>query len=251
MLPTKKTPPKRELSDLSALVWGRYKLGKTSWCAQAPEAVFLATEPGLNHLEVYQVPITTWEELLEACAEIAAGKHGFKTIVLDTVDNAFRLCSDHVCAKHKIDHESDLGYGKGHALIRNEFQRVLTKLAFLPYGLFLISHAQEREIETRTGKFRRFEPTLPDRVRKLVLGMVDLILYCDLETISGEDGRPASRRVMRTKPSPLYDAGDRTGCLPETIPLNYEAFVEAFRQAASTGAEPQPQPKPEPEPKRK
>ncbi len=51
-----------------------------------------------------------------------------------------------------MEHESDLGYGKGYALVNNEFHRVLTKLAHLPYGLVLISHAQEIEIETRTGR---------------------------------------------------------------------------------------------------
>jgi len=48
-----------------------------------------------------------------------------KTIVLDTVDNAYKMCSDYVCKKFKIEHESDLGYGKGYALINNEFQRVI------------------------------------------------------------------------------------------------------------------------------
>ena len=38
-------------------------------------------------------------------------------------DQAYRLCTDYVCAKFKIDHESDLGYGKGYALVNNEFIR--------------------------------------------------------------------------------------------------------------------------------
>ena len=97
------------------------------------------------------MPIQSWDQLLAACGEIAEGKHPFKTIIVDTVDNAYRMCADHVCAKFKIEHESDLGYGKGWALINNEFHRVHTKLAFLPYGLFLVSHSVEREIETRTG----------------------------------------------------------------------------------------------------
>ena len=64
------------------------------------------------------------EELLAACGEIAEGKHPYKTIILDTVDNVYRMCSDYICTKFKIEHESDLGYGKGWALINNEFQRV-------------------------------------------------------------------------------------------------------------------------------
>ena len=179
-------------------------------------------------LEVFQSPITCWEDLLQACAEIAEGKHDFKTIVIDTVDNAYKMCADYVCKKFKIEHESDLGYGKGYALINNEFQRVLNKLAFLPYGLILISHSQEKEIETRTGKHTRIVATLPDKARKMVTGLVDMILYCDLEMKPGEDGKPAWQRVMRTKPSPNYDAGDRTGRLPEALPLDFPTFIKVF-----------------------
>lgn len=227
-----KKPPKQDLADLTLLAYGLRKIGKSSWASNAEGALFLATEPGLNALDVFQVPIRTWEEMLTACAEIAEGKHSFKTIIVDTVDNAYKLCTEFICAKFKIEHESDLGYGKGWALINNEFQRVLTKLAFLPYGLFLISHSQEKEIETRTGKYTRIVPTLPDKARKIVLGMVDLILFCDLEVSSDGSGKPTVRRVMRTKPSLYYEAGDRTGRLPETIDLNFQAFLKAFNKPA-------------------
>ena len=88
MLPTQKTAPKAQLSDYTVLLYGASKAGKTTFCSHAPEALFLATEPGLNALEAYQVPITCWEDLTTACAEIAEGKHQFKTIIIDTVDNA-------------------------------------------------------------------------------------------------------------------------------------------------------------------
>jgi hypothetical protein len=160
ILPTTKTPPKASLADLTVLAYGKTKLGKTTFCSQAEAALFLATEPGLNSLSAYQVPIQCWEDLLAACAEIAEGNHAFKTIIIDTVDNAYRFCTEYILRKFKVEHEADLAYGKGYALISNEFQRVLTKLAFLPYGLFLISHAKETEVETRTGKYTRIVPTM-------------------------------------------------------------------------------------------
>jgi len=231
MLPKSKTTPKGNLSDLTALLYGPSKIGKSTWCSHAENALFLATEPGLNALEVFETPITCWEDLLQACAEIAEGKHNFKTIVIDTIDNAYRMCADYICTKSKVEHESDLGYGKGYALINNEFQRVLNKLAFLPYGLILISHSMERDIETRTGKHTRIVPTLPEKARKLVTGLVDLILFCDLDATPSEDGKPKYQRVMRTKPSPNYDAGDRTGRLPNTIPLDFPSFIKAFNMS--------------------
>ena len=228
MLPTERTLPKQDLADLSVLIYGPSKIGKSTWCSHAEGALFLATEPGLNALEVFQLPVSTWDDLLGACGEIASGQHDFKTIIIDTVDNAYRMCAEFICQKQGVDHESELGYGKGYALIQNEFLRVLTKLAFLSSGLFLVSHAQEKEIETRTGRHIKTIPTLPDKPRRIVLGLVDLVLYCDIETEHDGDGKPVYRRVMRTKPSPHYDAGDRTGRLPETIDLDYPTFLRTF-----------------------
>ena len=234
LLPTTKTAPKNSLADLTVLAYGQTKIGKTTLCSQAEGALFLATEPGLNALDVFQVPILNWDDLLNTCAEISEGKHPFKTVIIDTVDNAYRFCTDYILRKFKVEHESDLGYGKGYALINNEFQRVLTKLAFLPCGLFLISHAKEMEMESRTGKYTRVVPTLPDKARKIVLGMADMVLFCDLEIQPDENNEPRVRRVIRTKPSIYYEAGDRTGRLPETLDLDFASFVEAFN--AATGA---------------
>ena len=58
MLPTQKTKPKASLFDLTALVYGPSKIGKSTWCSNAEKALFLATEPGLNALEVFQSNIT-------------------------------------------------------------------------------------------------------------------------------------------------------------------------------------------------
>ena len=83
MLPTQTTPKKQDLADLTVLAYGRSKIGKSTWCSRSEGALFLATEPGLNALDVYQVPIQSWDELLAACGEIAEGKHPFKTIIVD------------------------------------------------------------------------------------------------------------------------------------------------------------------------
>jgi len=97
MLPTTKTHPKQDLADLTVLIYGRSKIGKSTWCSQSEGALFLATEPGLNALDVFQVPISSWDDLLAACGDIAEGKHPFKTIIIDTVDNAYRMCSEYIC----------------------------------------------------------------------------------------------------------------------------------------------------------
>lgn len=238
-LPKTKQKPKQSMSDFTMLAHGPSKIGKTEFCAQIPDGLFLATEAGHNHVEAYVHPIHNWDEFLAACAEIAGGKHPFKCVIIDTVSNLFQFCSEAVCAKNKIQHESDLSYGKGHALVRNEFTRAITKLSMLDIGLVMITHSAPVEIETRTGKRTRIVPTLPDKIRQFLTGMSDVILFCDMQPVQdGKDGTKLER-VMHTKPSPDFDAGDRTGKLPAVLPLNYPVFVKAFQNAVRPTPEPQ------------
>jgi hypothetical protein len=229
-LPKEKSKPSNDLTAKTTLLYGPPKIGKSTLASRFPGAIFLECEPGLNELEVFKMPAYSWDAFKEACKLLAEGKHDFKTIVIDTVDNAFRYCTDAVNAQNSVQYEGDLPHGKGWAFVKNEWHRVLTKLASLPYGLILISHAQDKRIETRTGEYIKTQPSLPDRARAVVLGLVDMILYCDTETAKGEDGSLSVRRVIRTKPHPTYEAGDRTGRLPEVLPLSFPAFEAAFNQ---------------------
>jgi hypothetical protein len=231
-LPTEATKPVTELGKQTILLYGSPKLGKSSFASKAPGSLFFECEPGLNHLEVFKVPTYSWEAFLEACKLVAKGEHNFKTIVIDTVDNAFKMCSDYVCAKHGIEYEGDMGHGKGWALVKNEWHRVLTRLASLPYGLIMISHSIDKTIETRTGEYTKTTPSLPDRARNVVLGLVDIILFGDSIAKKDAAGNVTIERVVRTKPHPTYEAGDRTGRLPELLPLDYEQFMKAFNSPA-------------------
>ncbi len=235
-LPTEKAKPSSDLATKTVLIYGPPKIGKSTFASRFPGALFLECEPGLNELEVFKTPTYTWDDFLQACKLVAAGGHPFKTIVVDTADNAFKMCSEHVCRKHEIDYEGDMAHGKGWAMVKNEWHRVLTRLASLPYGLVLISHAVDKTVETRTGEYTKTQPSLPDRARAVVLGLVDMILYCDTVPRKDASGQVVIDRVIRTKPHPTYEAGDRTGRLPDVMPLDHNAFVKAFSSGPSTSA---------------
>lgn len=222
-LPAKKTPTKQNLEEQVILIYGPPKIGKSTLASEFDSPLFLATEAGLNNLEVYQVAVPAWEDFLNYCKDIAAGKHEFKTIVIDTVDNLFKACREYVQKKNGFAHEADLGFGKGYDLVKSEFSRTLVKLSLLPYGLVMISHADNVEIKTRTSTINKSVPTLPKSARTVILGMADIILYC--ESTVTDDGEV---RIIRTKPSENYEAGDRTGRLPVVLPLKFKAFYNAF-----------------------
>lgn len=225
LLPTTKTEIKKSFEDFTILLYGAPKTGKSTLASQFEKPLFLATEAGLNSLSTYNVEIDNWEKFLTVCAEIASGNHDFKTIVIDTIDNLFSMCSFYICTKNKIQHESELDWGKGWKLVEEEFARAITKLSLLPYGLLMISHAEQDEIKTRTGTITKWRPTMPKQARKRVIPMCDFIFFVTIENKpTGEE------RFIRTKPSENWEAGDRTGKLPATMELSYNAISNEFNK---------------------
>ena len=65
-----------------------------------------------------------------------------------------------------------------------------------------------------------------------------MILFFDQDIVRSEDGKQTIRRVIRTQPNPGYEAGDRTGRLPDVIDLDYRKFVDAFGRPAQPAANP-------------
>lgn len=240
-LPTEPTKPSGKLEDKTILLYGPPKIGKSTLASEFPGALFLDTEGGLGDLEVLRVPVGNWLTFLEACAAIAADKSGrYQTVVIDTVDMLSSYCSQFTNQRLGIVHESEAEYGKGWAIKTAEFTRPLAKLATVPgLGLILISHAKDVEVKTRSRTLTKAMPTLGGGARDAVLNMADLILFCDFE----ETGEGAERRVIRTKPSAHWEAGERgrSPRLPDTIdwPVGhgYEALKTAWYQPAPKAKE--------------
>lgn len=224
MLPLERSKVVSDLSKQVILIYGRAKIGKSTLCSKFDQALFLATEPGLNHLEVYKVNINSWAKFLEACKEIAKNGNKFKTVVVDTIDNLVTYCSEYVCNENGIHHPSELPHGKGWSMITKELNRALIKLASLPYGIIFVSHCDLIEVETKTKKYHRWSISVGGKNRNIILNMVDIILFVDSEI--DKDG--TERRIIRTKPSLNWEAGDRSNLLPEVLPLSYDKLAGYF-----------------------
>ncbi len=235
-LPTTKTEPVLDSRRLRLLIYGPPKIGKSTFCAGMPDAVFAATEPGLDSLSVYQVPIATWEEFLDFAKQIAAGGHPFRTIIIDTIDRLYRYCETYVCNSLNITIPEDQGYGVGRGKVNAEFFRVLDKLTSLPYGVVFTAHAITKEVSTPAGKTDRTVPTLPDKVSQYLTAMVSVIGFASVRPVMQPDGTTKRERVLSTKPHTDFDAGDRTGRLPETLPLSWQAFADALNATVKAPA---------------
>lgn len=230
MLPTEKRKVVGDLSQEIILAYGSPKIGKSTFFSYFPDALFISTEPGLNHLEVYEQPIAEWMQFVETVRDLEKSPTQFKTVIIDTIDNLYLFCQSYIYKINGIKHESDMEWGRGWKEVDSEFRRVVTRLAKIrTMGLCFVSHSEEKEIRTRGKKEpeTKVAHTLPNRARKIINPIADMILYMGLDDNGG--------RVIHTKETNRYEAGDRTGNLPDTLPLNYERFVAAYH--GSDGSE--------------
>ena len=228
-LPHEKTEPRTELSEYSTLIYGREKIGKTTFGSQFPEALFLFFEPGGKSLSVYGRDVYSWEEF-KSYLTLLRKDHKFKTVIIDTVDIAYKMCYAYICKRLGVDHPAEEGFAKAWNMIRDEFQEKMAILMKLNRGVVLISHSTEKEIKKRYGDTEhRIITTMSKQAREVLEPMVDIWTYCEY----GKDGG----RQFVIRGDELISAGHRLqnnfkGI--DKIPMGknpkeaYENFVNAF-----------------------
>lgn len=226
-LPTEKSAPTLRPEAAKVLIYGPPKVGKSTLASEIDpdHTLFLACEPGLGALETYNVPIQSWTEFREAGAALANDSAHYRMVVVDTVDELYRMCADHICGELGVKHPADADYGKGWAAVADEFRLRVGKLAALGLGVWFISHAKDREVKKKVGTKTVTSATVSGQGREFLTGFCDFIFLATWEGDEDDD-----KRVLRTQGAEEHEAGGRTprGSAPLTDPLPLDA--EALRK---------------------
>ena len=235
-LPTERTRPPLDASRLMILLYGSPKIGKSTFCARFPRGLFLATEPGLAHLDTYSIPIRAWGDVLDAIGAIGDDPHKFSPIIIDTADRLWDLACAEVARKAGVDIVGDIGYGRGIERAQGLYKNAIMALASLDVGLVFTSHAQAVTLQPPgLEKQTKWAPTLAEKALNIVAPLVDIVLYAASEpAVDKKTGAHVDMRVAHASPSPLWIAGDRTGRLAPSFPFSFHKFMEFFTE---TGAE--------------
>ena len=228
-LPTQKQKPANSLHKLSMLLYGAPKIGKSTFCSRIDDALFIATEPGLNYLETYNVRVNSWIEFLEVMAALKREKHNFKVIIIDTIDRLCDFCDSYICEQAKAQTIGDVGgYGKGYALFKTEMNRVFQKIYAMDLGVVITSHTVLAEIPTPSGKQIQYQPSVQKRIQEIIIPLVDIIGFAHSVMSLNKEGDCVETRMLETSETASWVAGDRTGRLPATMPFSFHVFKKHF-----------------------
>lgn len=223
---------------LRILMFGTEGIGKSTFAASMPAPIFLGAEDGTSELDVARFPQpTTWEDALDAIAELTRAEHDFKTLAIDTLDWLEPLCWQHVCVKGGVKSIEDFGFGKGYTAALDEWRVLLAALEGLrsrrDMGICLLAHCWIKSFKNPTADdYDRYELKLHAKAGGLLKEWCDAVLFANYETYTHTDkqkrvrGVSTGARIIHTQRTAAWDAKNRHD-LPETLPLDYHEFAAA------------------------
>lgn len=240
---------------LKVVVYGPEGIGKSTFASMFPDPLFIDTEGSTARMDVARTETpTSLAMLMQILTEVRDNPPGCKTLVIDTIDWAERLCTQAVCAKNGKTGIEDFGYGKGYSYIYEEMGRILNLLNDIwERGMHIVitAHAAIRKFEQpdEMGAYDRWELKLINSPKCNSCAMVkewaDMVLFANYKTFAvavDKDGKKmkarGGERVMYTSHNPCWDAKNRFGLAPE-LPFDFGQIAHIFGQAVPASNIPQ------------
>lgn len=231
----KKQAPRR------VLLYGVQGVGKSSWAAQAPGAVFLPTEDGLADIDCASLPLaTSYADIMSGMGSLYTEAHEYKTLVIDSLDWLEQLVWAEVCRTRRIQSIEDVGYGKGYVLAVDLWRKVLEGLSALRADrgmmIVLIAHAKIESFKNPEGDdFDRYQPRLHKFAAAVLQEWCDEVIFATYQTYTKAQptgfgqvtakGVGSGARIMRTTERPAHMAKNRLG-LPDELPFSWAAYAQ-------------------------
>lgn len=241
---------------LKVVIYGPEGIGKSTFASMFPDPLFIDTEGSTVRMNVARTETpTSLAMLMQLLTEIKAQPGCCKTLVIDTIDWAERLCITAVCAKGHKDGIEDFGYGKGYSYVYEEMGRILNALNDIwerGINIVITAHAAIRKFEQpdEMGAYDRWELKLINAQKCNSCAMVkewaDMVLFANYKTYAvsvDKDGKKnkarGGERVMFTSHNPCWDAKNRFGLAPE-LPFDFGQIAQIVNMQPVNQIPPQP-----------
>lgn len=236
------------------LLCGVEKIGKSTFAAGAPAPVFLPIrgEEGVDDLAAARFPTCdTFEEVLAALQSLHEQKHGYETVVIDSVSTLEPLVWDAVCKSEGVDSIEKVGggFGKGYIEAVQRWRILMDALDSLRengMASILIGHVTVRTFADPTSEsYDQYQIDLNKHAAAALMRWSDCILFANCKAIVRKEdtgfNKTNKKAVLReerclfTQKRPAHPGGGRGayGRLPYELPLEWAAFQEAITTATT------------------
>jgi hypothetical protein len=231
-------------------VYGTGGIGKTTLASEFPDPLYLFTEgeepptdiemPTLQNDDGEPKAIGSFSELLDVFEQLLTEEHGFRTVIVDSLDALEKLVWAHTCGRmgwdtiDSNDKGSPTAFGKGYLEADNDWNDfVLAVRALAKRGLHvvLILHSEVKaHNDPIVDSYDRYRPKLQRRAADIIMEKSDALLFMNKrasikqvskafskEKESKPEGMSGAERVIYTDERAGFLAKNRMN-MPASIP---------------------------------
>ena len=229
-------------------------VGKTTFAADIPGAVFVGPEDGAGDLDISRIVVHTWAELLSVLAAFVSEPSDYRALVLDTIDWIEKLLHQHITKGACSMEAAEKGYGKAYKLAAEETLKLTQTLDAIRMkrrmAIVALAHTGLVKFDDPEDQaYDRYQIRIHKDAAPIWSDWADVVLFANFDIKvrrTGDDvtkgrGKALDReppRVLYTSRRPAFDAKNRYK-LDHEIPLSWADFSAAIdwsrREAAWRG----------------
>lgn len=226
------------MKRIKMLLYGEPGVGKSVFALKAPKPFFVCTDGNYEWLDEFGADpnahknVSSWADMKDV---LESDFDGYETVVVDLLEDGFKWCEQEYCVRNKIEHVSDVGYGKAYDATRNEFFITISKLLSMDKHVILICHGITFTTKDRRGvEHTRYAPSsrIPDKVLDMIEGRVRYCLRCYTAAEEEPDGKITKKRFLSLVPKENEFGiirGVDENAIPHDIPLDFDEFARAIK----------------------
>lgn len=233
---------------IKMVLYGEPGTGKSVFACKAPKPFFITSDGNYEWLEEFgakledHIQVNSWSE---AKAAMEKSYDEYETIVVDLLEDTFKWCEQEYCIRNRIEHLSDLGYGKAYDATRTEFFNTICKLINTDKNIIFITHGVTYTTKDRRGvEHTMYAPSgrIPEKLIDQIEGRVRYFLRCYSKAEETPDGTLVKRRYLSIVPKENEFGicrGIDENVIPSDIALDWNEFCKVVNvtEQMNTGSD--------------
>lgn len=183
ILPPNK-PQKTIDTPKNFFIYGATMNGKSYLAGEFPNPLFLDTDGNASANPYPSIPLrnirgkngkiaeSVIDQLDDIITALQTTKHTYETIIIDVIDDVVSMIETYFCDREDVETIGDIGYGKGHAAVKQIVTSLAVEFKALPLNVIYVSRIAEKTENNVTYEI----PSLQTKFVNIINGNCDYMI---------------------------------------------------------------------------